>query len=145
MNRDELLQLAERVERAEAAEQRAMLEEAWLAIHHEGYPPEDASDTCRKCDRFDKLLEAEAYESAALMLVPEGWVVGSLEWWSMRHDAGVTLLETGPTDDGFQGYSAAVHGDARAKAVTPALALCAASLKALASQIGGEKAGGGRG
>lgn len=51
---------------------RTALEEAWLAIHHEGYPPENERDTCRKCDRFRRFLDAEAWTSAAEMLVPEG-------------------------------------------------------------------------
>lgn len=55
---------------------RTALEEAWLAIHHEGYPPENERDTCRQCDRFRRFLDAEAWTDAAMMLVPEGsWFV----------------------------------------------------------------------
>lgn len=51
---------------------REVLEAAWLTIHHEGYVPENERDTCRKCDRFTRFLDAEAYTDAALMLVPNG-------------------------------------------------------------------------
>lgn len=54
------------------SDHRTSLEEAWLEIHHEGYPPENERDTCCKCDRFRRFLDAEAWTDAALMLVPEG-------------------------------------------------------------------------
>jgi hypothetical protein len=72
---------------------------------------------------------------AAMTLVPEGWAVGSLEWWPMRsRGAGITLLETGSIGGAdWHGYDALFHADARARAATPALALCAAALRARAA------------
>jgi len=51
---------------------RAMLDEAWEAIHRGGYPPEWLAFINRR-NHFTRLLDAEAYLDAAVMLVPEGW------------------------------------------------------------------------
>lgn len=62
MGQSTLLQLAERLEAAAADEQRALIWEAGVALRLAG-------------DRMKYMLQAEAYESAAMMLVPEGWHV----------------------------------------------------------------------
>lgn len=67
-----LLTLAAQIEQATEGQQREMLEAAWHEIHRGGYGPEGSWDTCRKCDQFKAMLAAKAYESAAMMLVPEG-------------------------------------------------------------------------
>ena len=79
--------LAAWAERAKPEEQRAVLEAAWPVLRPE--PPAVLSggmDTMRASviaraewrgirARFTSMLDAEAWESAALMLVPEGWEV----------------------------------------------------------------------
>lgn len=104
--------LIPRIEQATAEQVRELLEEAWLEIHHEGYPPENERDTCRKCDRFARLLDAEAWTSAAELLVPDGykWAVTS------RNSACCQEKLVIPLDWTF--------------AATPALALAAACLRA---------------
>lgn len=122
-----LLELAERCEAAEG-DDRKLFETAWLLVHHAGYAPENEADTCRKCDCFHKMLDAKAFESAALMLVPEGWSVGI-----HQQDSGwVVELRRGYNTS----YSTVVFSETRPgkRAATPALALCAASLRAIAQE-----------
>ena len=69
---------------------------------------------------------------AALSLVPEGWVVGSFEWWPMKARSSVTLLEVAD-EGGWYGHDASKHASTRSPICpTPALALTAAALRALA-------------
>lgn len=111
--------LAKRAEQAGAEETRALLEEAWLAIHHGGYPPENSQDTCRKCDQFTRFLDAEAYTDAALILVPEG---GQWAFDSHHNIARVFVYFDGPQGPAWDEFS----GEAN----TPALALLAAICRA---------------
>jgi len=97
---------------------RAMLEEAWEAIHG-GNPlwwnPADRF-------RFTRLLDAEAYLDAAVMLVPEG------VWWVVSHVMGPQPM----TRDLFRA-DVLVNKDLTIRehiAPTPALALLAAIMKA---------------
>jgi len=106
---------------------RAMLEEAWEAIHRDLPPelPNRASNAeywawqkenityWRKRDPFTRLLDAEAYLDAAVMLVPEGW--NACIWTT----GAVTLRH--PVNP---------MKDIPANAETPALALLAAIMKA---------------
>jgi len=132
--------LSDRVEAASADEQRAMLEAAFVAIHGDEPPSEydglawkqnnpDFSPAwttyISKRGQFQRLLDAEAYESAAMMLVPEEWSV-----------------RVGRFDDGT-GYAGLAKNDMHMgaedpdewyweceNAATPTLALTAACLRA---------------
>lgn len=115
---DNLLKLAERAEQATADGQAAVLREAFEAIHgpkpsrvHGGSP--ELTIWLSLFNPFFYMLEAKAFESAALTLVPKG--VG----WALFD--GKTVLTP---DKGAQFF-----GDA----ATPALALVAASLRARAA------------
>jgi hypothetical protein len=73
---------------------------------------------------------------AALTLLPDGWCIASLEWWPMTSiKAGITLREVKKFEEGFvsTGYDESC-GAARSRAQNPALALCAAALRAKAVQ-----------
>ena len=106
--------LPQRIEAAEGAEQRHMLELAWQEVH--GEFPGGCEWHSEANQRFARLLNAGAYLNAALTLVPEGYD------WSLDNF------------DGDQGKPHAwVCKDGpfyNATAATPALALCAAALKA---------------
>jgi len=113
--------LAARLEVASPDEQREMLEAAYAAFNGGRLFDQPATpgfrETHARWDRFRRMLDAEAFESAAMMLVPEGWFTRlamedrhSHSWrWDLRGGYGV---------------------DASARASTPALALTAASLRA---------------
>lgn len=70
---------------------------------------------------------------AAMTLLPPGWVIASLDWWPMTRRAGVTLREVRDQTWGV-GFDETT-GDARSQAATPALALTATALLALAEQV----------
>lgn len=102
-----LLQRAEEAERATEANEFRIISEAALAIF--GWQDE-------RYKRVLRMLEAGASLDAALTLVPEGWdwVINSDGACTLEHpDHAVPLVE--------------------AFAATPALALCAAALRARAS------------
>lgn len=117
--------LADRVEKATAEQQGDMLEAAWNAVGHIARPtPEKASSFARKID-------AEAYESAALMLVPEGE-----GHWPQVYYTGIN-----PNNPNSQRCRVEIWGNgqrrrARSNAATPALAFCAAALRAQAQEAG---------
>lgn len=75
--------------------------------------------------RFHKLVFAEAYESAAFMLLPEGWVIAQMAWWPCSESATVHM-------DNQAGLKAC----SGAKALP--IALAAASIRAAAAVIGGQ-------
>ena len=124
----ELNALAERVEQAEPHMQGVLLDRAWdelaecsavfrrFAVAHQ--PGFD-----NNAGKFAMALEARAYESAAMMLVPEGAVTflasqdrHSRRWkWELRHGYGIKSA---------------------ARAETPALTLTAAALRAHAAIAG---------
>lgn len=115
--------LIARLEAATADEQRELLLEAFEAIHPypgpDHYLKPDIDWTWdRLRERFVKMLDAEAYESAALTLVPEGW-----NWavW-MRHDWRKHSAQVWHRER----ESSTKHGDA----ATPALAIVIAALRA---------------
>ncbi len=124
MDKAELLALAERCEAVTAEMQGKLIEEAWTMIHHEGYPPEGDWDTCKKCDFFYHILDARAYESAALMLVPEG-----ASFQLHVHPDLIRGMWCGifPDPEGEDRFSSS--------AATPALALTAASLRAAVAMM----------
>lgn len=114
--------LAERVERAGADQQGQMLERAWetLAEHSAefrrfatAHPPRGFDNNAGK---FSMMLDAMAYESAAMMLVPEGSYVEI----------------SGPSNCG--GWACKVDFRHTAFATTPALALTSAALRAQAGE-----------
>ncbi len=128
MTATELLALAERIEQAGADEQRELLEDAFYLLHP---IPADASTRWRagrqtdedeahhkRLRRFQTLMGAEAFESAALMLIdPERyhWTLESRSFWLRWLNAGVV-------------------SELHAKAATPALAVAAAALRARAEK-----------
>lgn len=71
------------------------------------------------------------------------WVIASMEWWPQRDRAGLTMREvkdfeqTGGFGFGFN----ETCGDARANARTPALAVCAAVLRAVTANLVGTPEG----
>lgn len=133
--------LAERIEAAGVDEQRAMLEEAFSILfpapdsgqamaHKNGWgniiaphqsnganPISPAFLSWWKIkQRFTTMLDAEAYESAAMMLVPEGW-----DWGCGGHDDPWGWVC--PPDREY-------NESMKAHAATPALALAAAAIRA---------------
>jgi len=98
---------------------RAMLEEAWVAIHGNDLrlylctPDADPNSPPERHDYFTRLLDLEAYLDAAVMLVPEGWnaCIWTTGAATLRHP--VNPMK-----------------DIPANAETPALALLAAIMKA---------------
>lgn len=118
----DLLSLAARCEAAEGAGQFNLLLDAFEAVKGARYTW--TTTGFRWHDdwfAFEKKLNAFAYESAAMTLVPEGW--GYIDFRRF--------------DDGTVGCDMEVIGivvdTIEACAATPALALCAASLRALAA------------
>lgn len=121
----EIVALAERCEAAEAGEQRGLLELAFRAVF--GEKPARVHGGCDLLDLwlarhnpFFRMLEAEAYESAALLLVPEGWRVddlregetySSVEFWALLRPRGYKM-------DGV--FSATGSGKSFALALTAA-------------------------
>lgn len=67
------------------------------------------------------MVHVEAYESAALTLVPEGWVGGGR--LKGQDDEDLYAMELLNMNDGGHSYKTG-------RAQTPALALCSAALKA---------------
>ena len=123
---DGLLELAARAEKAGADEQAAVLArtiDALVPPHELGVPRADEQmiEYGVWADlrwRFMKMVAAEAYESAALLLVPEGFA------WSIQFSdstLGEAWLYPPDNKADVQFY---------ASAATSALALCAASLRA---------------
>lgn len=115
---DDLMRLAEQVEKAAVAESHQWLAQAFYAI----CPAPEYGTSERECwveksNRFHRLLSVGAFLDAAMTLA--GGLGGE-----------VTFFKDG-TAKAFlwQPYPLAVE----AKAATPALALCAAALRALAS------------
>ena len=105
--------LPHRIEAAEGAEQRYMLELVWQEVH--GEFPGGCEWHSEANQRFARLLNAGAYLDAALTLVPEGLAV--------------TLDTRAPAACTIAGQDGWVY------AATPALALCAAALKAHIERI----------
>lgn len=126
---DDLTDLIARVEAGTAEQQRELLEAAFNAtrgpkpeiwsVPYEVHTPEYSAWVERKW-KFGAMLEAEAYLDAALMLLPEGWMVTHL---SELGGAGGCVCALGNP-----GTGASVTADAGER--TLALALTAAILRA---------------
>lgn len=131
-----LPKLIERLESATAEQQRELLWQAWQVLRGSTYAPDDAA-AARIADdadyqRFVKMLAAGAHESAALMLVPEGWQVTSLGENVISEGWRCDLAER-PTSRQLAAYERGetyMVRSERGEAATPALALTAACLKA---------------
>jgi hypothetical protein len=131
-DRETLMGLAERCEQAPAEEQREWLEQAFYAINEApDYGTDERAEWVEKSRRFHRLINADAFLDAAMTLVPEGCL------WRLEQRSGVERRDgiehrsfnalAGLFD--FDGYSQLF-----AIAATPALALTAASLRAIASK-----------
>ena len=117
--------LSERLSSATADQQRELMNETAIAI-------KGANGALWPAGVFTRMLDAEAYLDAAVMLLPDSWCIASLEWWPMCGiNAGVTLREVRESDIGV-GYDGTC-GRASAHAATPALTLAAAALRARAA------------
>jgi hypothetical protein len=90
-------------------------------------------------DRFNTLLDAGAYLDAAMMLVPEGWVLNGLsktpEQVKLEHTGDEPLPDWSATllrEDcaGYANRSRFKEAYAYGEAATPALALCVAIARA---------------
>jgi hypothetical protein len=133
MTARDMLALAERAEKADASEQGAILEGAWLLLNG-GWNLRDVSDASidgfmsweRAKRPFDRMLGAEAYESAAMTLLPEGWSRRSTWCPKAHYPARWSLHPPGPVP--------ATNHDMAVQACgyTEAGTLCAAALRARA-------------
>jgi hypothetical protein len=130
---EKLTDLAARVEAAEAHAQFEHLLLAWEAVHGDRLAVLAQSDFAieqwtyaRRC--FVDLLTSGGYIDAALTLVPEGcgWVAGYGQVRSDEPLGGAQITRHAK----FAGYDVANDVIAEAEAATPALALCAAALRA---------------
>ena len=128
MKRNDVLALAARVEAATGAEQHEMLEAAFVAAH--GPKPERVHGGSAGMDAwlilhnpFVSLLWAGGFLDAAMSLVPSGWVCTHAYFNDQRAVFNFTKWR-----DGNPMYASGV-------ALTPALALTAASLRAIAGAM----------
>ena len=110
------LAMAERVEQAGPEQQRELLGDAWELIAPLAFGPLCAD----RAARFDSLLDAEGFESAALLLVPDGW-----GYMVAAHDTGPEAFAAGCFP--FEGDEA---GQCGALARAAGLAIGAAALRA---------------
>lgn len=107
--------LPTRCEAAGAGEQRALLEEAGRELY--------GVSSAFNWPRFTTMLDAEAYLSAAEMLVPEGWT-DVRNYHRKMSDGSLHAY----AEIGFDHLDMCLTAEGRA--ATPALALAAASLRA---------------
>lgn len=118
--------LIARVEAGTAEQQRELLIEAAFEIANGWWSEERDA-------KFYAMLDAEAYESAALMLVPEGWVSGFEHWPDPKGETcKAWLKQTSTSKIGHEYFWGHATGDLHidGKAATPALAIGAAALRA---------------
>ena len=135
MTKDELVKLAERVEAADASEQRAILIEVWRQIEGGICPELDAGNHLHpRYRQFADFIQVGAFTDAAMMLVPPAYRLTSLAEYdtSMGEQlAGRWTVGLVPREHShLKTYEQRVSAMGRAEAATPALALCAASLRA---------------
>lgn len=131
----DLTDLIARCENAGESEQRHMLELAWQELHNEF--PSTVEWANQPAFRFARMLNAEAYLSAAEMLVPEGrkWSIGPGRRQSFKIGGTrfANLIKTTSECEAEWFWRALVFGH-DGSASTPALALLAASLRAMEKQ-----------
>lgn len=125
VDKERLVELAERCEKATAEQQRELLLEAFETLTA-------AFVATPSAIKFVRMLDAEAYESAAMTLVPE---------WAKLHFLQDTEYDN-PAEKTWSANLRAREEKAREPGfgsewqswcATPALALCAAALRARAS------------
>lgn len=112
--------LIPRIEQATAEQVRELLEEAFEAVHgwtKRQYPKTSIVRYNPLWIRFRKMLDAEAWTSAAELLVPEGW--GCFDVDATAPECGIDWRLHGPNREAVMGTDS-----------TPALALAAACLRA---------------
>ena len=136
MSRDELLALAERVEAAKH-DDKVLFEEVWETLCQRGLEFRRYACTIKDKDgstatgRFMRLLDAGAFLDAAMSLVPEGCLFMARTLWDDGKTAGnAVVFHYAPTETQGLRYD----GEDHAVAATPALALTAAALSALAEK-----------
>lgn len=114
-------ELIEKLERAEGPS-RELFGAAFNILNRAPHTSFEALNAhAAKSMRFKKLLDAEAWESAALMLVPEGW------GWLVTQERPSRLAEASISPpDGEPFGPTSVYADGS----TPAIALVIAALKA---------------
>jgi hypothetical protein len=101
--------------------------------------PEDAP-VPEWLDRFGNFLEADtpAYFDAAMTLVPKGWRMAALcerePWFCRLETADFNTVTWGKGADWITDIVSGL--ETTAKSTTPALALCAAALRAIAKERG---------
>lgn len=115
-----LLELADKVEAAGASEQRELLIEAWWALS--GMSHNRDAGLAAIDLRFKRMLDAEAYESAAMMLIPDECV------WSLYNSDDPSPLLWKAAVMPFR----VAAGESVNRTKVRALALVAASLRARA-------------
>ena len=110
---NDLTALAARMQEAQAEEQRELLEAAYKLLNpRKGLGWDRAIQHADKQCRFDSMIYGQAYESAALMLIPDGF-----DWAMFRTNGGLTIHAwCGSRDETF--------------AQTPALAIASSALLA---------------
>ena len=135
---------AELIARLEAAtaDDAGLMQEAWLAIYGpepaSGYGPRSDPPFCPKWEayikarcRFRNLLQAEAYESAALTLVPANALWGVKALWDQGPDANGGPKAYRGSVDVYEVRDGLFWKDNYLSlAPTPALAIAIAALKA---------------
>jgi len=130
MNND-MISLAERCEAATGGDRELFKDvwrevfprpaRTWVTDNASEWTPE-YTDWQELQDRFYELLDAEAWLDAAMTLVPDGWV------WSMN-----TFAEPNRSASAYlMNASDEIIRTIKQYIATPALALCAASLRARA-------------
>lgn len=124
-------ELIARLEAATADQQRELLIEAFEAFHPYPGPrhylvTEIDWSWDRMRDRFMRMLDAEAYESAALTLVPEGYAVEVSLW--PKQTSHCEIIGTHLRNDEY--WHTGKDGKWRSQAATPALAIVIAALRA---------------
>ena len=114
------MKLSDQIENATPDQQRQMLYEAWDALNP--LPRQEMSFRYAwgvKRVQFDAMIDAGAFESAAMTFIPEGWSYGFTDrratYPGMRVNAQMWTAEPAST----------IHGDA----TTPALAIAAACVR----------------
>lgn len=129
MTKTDLLALADKCEVADASEQRELLEAAWRKLRGDEF----VTSGVNYFYRFQAMLDAEAYESAALMLLPD--MTG--KEWSL--DYALRDERFGPYQARFNQWAAKDDPEEMspqwiANGYTPALAITAAALRARAEE-----------
>jgi hypothetical protein len=113
-----LADLIARLEAATADQQAGLIKLAlWSAVDNGWITP-------KACGRAIRMVDAEAYESAALTLVPDGWR------WSLDWTQRPPYQDCGRADLYAPGRGIKPPDVQDVYAATPAIALCIAALKA---------------